>query len=70
MHLWETLLHVLLGTALPHRPKPETMGRVVELGRKRKREGEEEGRGEEREIGMGERERKELIIKTNNYRHH
>lgn len=33
MHLWKTLLHVILSTALSHRPKTEAQGWVVELRR-------------------------------------
>lgn len=37
VHLRETLLHVILGAALPHRPKPEAQGGMVQLRRWRKR---------------------------------
>lgn len=37
VHLRETLLHVILGAALPHRPKPEAQGGMVQLKRWRKR---------------------------------
>lgn len=37
VHLRETLLHVILGAALPHRPKPEAQGGMVQLRRCRKR---------------------------------
>lgn len=33
VHLGEALLHVILGAALPHRPKSEAQGRVVQLGK-------------------------------------
>lgn len=33
VHLWEALLHVILGAALPHRPETEAQGRVVQLGK-------------------------------------
>lgn len=33
VHLWEALLHVILSTALPHRPKAEAQRRMVELGK-------------------------------------
>lgn len=39
MHLWKTLLHVILSTALSHRPKTEAQGRVVELRRGQIRHG-------------------------------
>lgn len=37
VHLRETLLHVILGAALPHRPKPEAQGGMVQLRRWRQR---------------------------------
>lgn len=39
VHLRETLLHVILGAALPHRPKPEAQGGMVQLRRRRRRGG-------------------------------
>lgn len=37
VHLGEALLHVVLGAALPHRPKPEAQGGMVQLRRWRER---------------------------------
>lgn len=31
VHLWEALLHVILSAALPHRPKTEAQGWMVQL---------------------------------------
>lgn len=33
VHLWETLLHVILSTALPHRAETKAHGGMVQLGR-------------------------------------
>lgn len=39
MHLWKTLLHVILSAALPHCSKTKTLGRVVQLTHHRRRKG-------------------------------
>ncbi len=50
VHLWKALLHVILSTALPHRPKTEAQGGMVQL--KEVTQGGDAGRGDkEKERG-------------------
>lgn len=78
VHLRETLLHVILGAALPHRPKPEAQGGMVQL-RRWERKGKE-GRGSslwrsrsrhprpELPVGVGDLESDNPLAKHSNLR--